>query len=75
MTNTTTPGDGRQAIRSWPAWQINLGLRKLGLNHLIIARRAHTSESMVSHAIRRRRTHGEAVERVWAKLEEALTEK
>jgi hypothetical protein len=75
MANNTTPGVGRQAIRHWPAWQINLGLRKLGLNHLIIARRAQTSESTVSHTIRRRRTQGEAVERVWAKLQEALSEK
>jgi hypothetical protein len=73
--NTTTARILRQPIRAWPAKRINQELRRLKLNHLIIAQRARTSESSVSHAIRRRRTQGEAVERVWAKLEEALTEK
>jgi lambda repressor-like predicted transcriptional regulator len=75
MTTNTTRQSPRQVVRDWPPWEINERLRRKGLNQLIIAQRARTSESTVSHTIRRRRTQGEAVERVWAKLQEALTEK
>jgi hypothetical protein len=47
-------------------------LRRAGLQHLDIAKRADVSESQVSHTIRRRRRDTEACERVWAVLESVL---
>jgi hypothetical protein len=72
MNNTTPRSRSQSPIRRWPPWKINEELRREGFNHLMIARRAETSESTVSHAIRKRRINGDAVERVWAILEEVL---
>jgi hypothetical protein len=71
MNNTTTARNGQ--IRRYPAWRLNALIRRAGLNHLDIARRASVSETMVSHTIRRRRRETEACERVWKVLEEVLT--
>lgn len=71
MQNTTTKPQ-RQSVRRYPAWKLNALIRRAGLNHLDIATRAGVSESQVSHAIHRRRVNGQAIERVWAVLQDAL---
>lgn len=74
MQNKTTdaPSQAQSSVRGWPHYKINERLRRAGLQHMDIAKRAGVSESQVSHTIRRRRRDSPACERVWVVLQSVL---
>lgn len=61
-------------LRHLPAWQIVQRYKRAGYTQWALAKAAKVSQGTVANAIHRRQV-GPAIERVWAVLEEVLTQK